>query len=58
MRPLYHKKAITFPKPQFAFTPTKTEEKGLLRKTTCKRCCKVFWTNRESDLCFDRESRY
>jgi NAD-dependent dihydropyrimidine dehydrogenase PreA subunit len=47
--PLCHKKAITFPKPQLAATPIKTEEKGLLRKTTCKRCGKVFWTNRESE---------
>jgi len=46
--PLCHKKAITFPKPQYATSPIKTEEKGLLRKTTCKKCGKVFWTNRET----------
>jgi NAD-dependent dihydropyrimidine dehydrogenase PreA subunit len=50
--PLCHKKAITFPKPQLA-QAVKTEEKGLLRKTTCRKCGKVFWTNREKDLCFD-----
>jgi NAD-dependent dihydropyrimidine dehydrogenase PreA subunit len=55
--PLCHKKAITFPKPQYVTSPMKTGEKGLLRKTTCKKCGKVFWTNRESDLCFDCESK-
>jgi uncharacterized OB-fold protein len=49
-------KAIAFPKPQYATAPMKTEEKGLLRKTTCKKCGKVFWTNRESD--FDCESQH
>jgi len=27
------------------------------RKTTCPNCKKVYWTNRESDYCFDCESR-
>jgi len=56
--PLCHKKAISFPKPQSAMSPLKTGEKDLLRKITCRKCGKTFWTNRESDLCFDCESQY
>ncbi|MEM3464056.1 MAG: hypothetical protein QXL91_04250 [Candidatus Bathyarchaeia archaeon] len=56
--PLCHKKAITFPKRDFAFTPAKSEEKGLLRKATCVKCGKTFWTNRDVDLCFDCETRH
>lgn len=28
-----------------------------VRKTTCPGCGKVYWTNRETDWCFDCESR-
>jgi hypothetical protein len=27
-----------------------------LRKTTCPECKKEYWTNRETDYCFDCES--
>ncbi|MEM3549806.1 MAG: hypothetical protein QXN87_02900 [Candidatus Bathyarchaeia archaeon] len=54
--PLCHKKAISFPKPQFTPTLIKTEEKGLIRKTRCEKCGKVFWTNRNSNICLDCES--
>jgi len=55
--PICHKKAISFPKPDFASTPIKSGDKGLLRKTTCKKCGKVFWTNRNIDLCFECEGK-
>jgi len=28
-----------------------------LRKTTCPVCKKVFWTNRDTDYCFDCEPK-
>jgi len=28
-----------------------------LRKTTCPFCKKVFWTNRDTDYCFDCEPK-
>jgi len=31
-------------------------KKDWLRKTTCPRCKKEFWTNRDTDYCFDCES--
>ncbi|MEM3442323.1 MAG: hypothetical protein QW667_06430 [Candidatus Bathyarchaeia archaeon] len=55
--PLCHKKAISFPKPQAGFSPTKTEKKSLLRKTVCKSCGKVFWTNMDKDFCFECENK-
>jgi NAD-dependent dihydropyrimidine dehydrogenase PreA subunit len=55
--PLCHKKAITFPKREFAFAPVKSGDKGLLRKTTCVKCGKNFWTNRETNICMDCESK-
>jgi len=54
--PVCPKKAISFPQ-----TAAKRQElvsskdKGLLRKTTCIKCGKIFWTNRNIDLCFDCE---
>lgn len=50
-------KAISFPKLDFASTPINSENKDLLRKTTCVKCGKVFWTNRSVDLCFECESK-
>ncbi|MCS7114830.1 MAG: hypothetical protein RMJ15_08005 [Nitrososphaerota archaeon] len=55
--PLCHKKAISFPKPEAAVTSTGSGDKGLLRKTQCVKCGKVFWTNRKIDLCFECESK-
>ncbi|MDH4221589.1 MAG: hypothetical protein OEY39_05950 [Candidatus Bathyarchaeota archaeon] len=28
-------------------------KKGLLKKVTCAKCGKVFWTNMDGNLCFD-----
>jgi len=30
-----------------------TQKNDLLRKVTCAGCGKVFWTNSDSDYCFD-----
>jgi hypothetical protein len=30
-------------------------KKDWLRKTTCPRCGKVYWTNKETDYCMDCE---
>jgi len=32
------------------------EKRDWLRKTTCPECKKEYWTNRETDYCFDCES--
>lgn len=48
------RKAIAFPQ-QIAATTKAPKEKGLLRKVKCRSCGKIFWTNREVDLCFDCE---
>ena len=53
--PVCPKKAITFPRQEFAFAQVK--DKGLLRKVTCVKCGKIFSTNREVDVCFDCESK-
>lgn len=55
--PLCHKKAISFPKRESAFAVVKSDDKGLLRKTTCVKCGKTFWTNRDTDTCMDCESK-
>jgi len=55
--PICHKKAISFPRAHTALTPVKPGDKGLLRKTTCIKCGKTFWTNRENDFCMDCESK-
>ncbi|MBC7130029.1 hypothetical protein H5T51_02260 [Candidatus Bathyarchaeota archaeon] len=55
--PICHTKAITFPRPDFSQgAAASTKNKGLLRKVICNKCGKTFWTNRESNLCFDCES--
>jgi len=33
----------------------KMKQKGSLRQTRCPLCGKEYWTNRETDLCFDCE---
>lgn len=30
-------------------------KKSLLRKTTCPGCGREYWTNRDTDVCFDCE---
>ncbi len=53
--PVCHKKAISFPRRMTTFSPAESENKGLLRKTTCPKCGKTYWTNRETDICLDCE---
>lgn len=33
------------------------KKEGCLRQTKCPRCGKEYWTNRETDLCFDCERK-
>ena len=54
--PLCHKKAIIFPSRNASYVQVKEEDKGMIRKTTCKVCGKQYWTNRENDVCFDFEA--
>jgi len=52
------RKAITFPQRQTITAVTSTmKDKGLLHKVKCKKCGKIFWTNRDVDLCFDCERK-
>src|SRR5512136_2364369 len=51
--PLCHKRAIVFPQGTASLIDRTEKEKGLIRRTTCKVCGKVFWTNSEKDVCFD-----
>ncbi len=53
--PLCHKRAISFPSKNSAFSQVVQDNKDLIRKTICKVCGKSFWTNREDDVCFDYE---
>jgi NAD-dependent dihydropyrimidine dehydrogenase PreA subunit len=46
------KKAIAFPQ-RMAFRQRVQKDKGLLRKVECRRCGKIFWTNEDTDLCFE-----
>lgn len=55
--PLCHKRAIIFPSRSASFVPVKQEDKGMIRKTTCKVCGKQYWTNREIDVCMDYENK-
>jgi len=34
-----------------------TPKKSLLRKVTCPGCGREYWTNRDTDICFDCEKR-
>jgi len=54
--PLCHKKAIVFPQRNVSYAGVK-EDKGMIRKTTCKVCGKQYWTNREIEVCFDCEAK-
>ncbi|MGQ9554676.1 MAG: hypothetical protein ACUVWR_11235 [Anaerolineae bacterium] len=33
------------------------QKRSSLREVTCPSCGKVYWTNRETDLCFDCEKK-
>ena len=55
--PLCHARAIVFPQSNFSSKPVKEEDKGLIRKTTCRICGKIYWTNRETDVCMDCEAQ-
>ena len=47
-----HKKAIIFPNQSTSKTIV-PENKGWLIKLTCKKCKKVYWSDKEKDYCFD-----
>jgi uncharacterized OB-fold protein len=32
-------------------------KEGMLRETKCKKCGKTYWTNRETDICMDCETK-
>ncbi|MGQ9744176.1 MAG: ATP-binding protein [Candidatus Bathycorpusculaceae bacterium] len=51
------KKAIKFPQRMTSMMHVEVKDKGLLHKVKCKICGKVFWTNRETDICMDCEKR-
>lgn len=55
--PVCPRKAIAFP--QRTATPEKTKSKReeLIRKTKCDVCGKIYWTNRETDVCLDCERK-
>ncbi|MEM2102018.1 MAG: 4Fe-4S dicluster domain-containing protein [Candidatus Bathyarchaeia archaeon] len=55
--PICPKKAIKFPKKETTSLVIETVDKGLLRKIICSKCKKTFWTNRETEVCFDCESQ-
>jgi hypothetical protein len=50
-----HKEAIVFPKANVSYVHIREEDKGLIRKITCKIWGKKYWTDRELDVCFDCE---
>ena len=50
------KKAIAFPQ-RIAAMLKAPKDKGLLQKAKCRNCGKIFWTNRNVNLCFDCEKR-
>ena len=51
------KKAITFPQRISIVPKAKPKDKGLLHKVKCIKCGKVFWTNRDTNLCFECEAK-
>src|SRR4030042_908055 len=53
--PLCHNRAISFPTSNSTNSQVAQEDKNLIRKTVCPKCGKNFWTNRDSDGCFDCE---
>ncbi|XES77599.1 MAG: hypothetical protein ACBZ72_01675 [Candidatus Bathyarchaeia archaeon] len=53
---LCHQKAISFP--NSTNTSRQAEnKKEMLWKTTCEKCGKKYWTNRQSKVCMDCEKR-
>jgi len=54
--PVCPRKAITFPQKGYAQTSL-PKDKGLLHRVKCEGCGKIFWTNRDTILCFDCETR-
>ena len=40
---------------QSDLTRTPSAKKDWLRKTTCPRCKKVYWTDKDTDYCMDCE---
>ena len=50
------RKTIAFPQ-RIAAMPKAPKDKGLLRRVKCNNCGKIFWTNRDVDLCFDCETK-
>lgn len=55
--PVCPKKAIIFPMKETISTQTQHKDKELLHKITCGMCGKIFFTNREADVCMDCESK-
>lgn len=46
------RKAIAFPQ-RITIRQVAQRDKGLLRRAKCGGCGKIFWTNEDTDLCFD-----
>jgi len=46
------RKAIAFPQ-RITLKQRAQKDKGLLRKVKCRSCGKIFWTNEDTDLCFE-----
>ncbi|MBS7648586.1 MAG: hypothetical protein QXK89_08730 [Candidatus Bathyarchaeia archaeon] len=46
------RKAIAFPK-RITMGQREQRDKFLLKKVKCRNCGKIFWTNEETDLCFN-----
>lgn len=55
--PVCPKKAIAFPKKTSTAIKIKNMKKNLIRKTKCIVCGKIYWTNRETDICYDCERK-
>jgi len=49
------RKAIVFPQYRAITSTIKCRDKDLLHKVKCRICGKVFWTNRDVNLCFECE---
>jgi NAD-dependent dihydropyrimidine dehydrogenase PreA subunit len=54
---LCHEKAISFPSRSMSYMQVKDEDKGMIWKVTCPVCGKQYWTNRETDVCYDCEAK-
>ena len=51
------RKAIVFPQRTTAIPKLKRRDKRLLHKTKCRICGKIFWADRNVNLCFDCEAK-